>query len=88
MQIELILLSAGITIFSLNLLIVSLFSYKKYRNTKLLFISVVFLLFFLRGIIFSADAILGKTMDLVSLVYLLVFDLAILVLLYLTSLKR
>jgi len=88
MQIELILLSAGITILSFNLLVVSLLTYKKFRNIKLLFISCVFLLFFIRGVIFSYDALMGKSIDLFSLMYLLVFDLVILVLLYLTSLKR
>jgi len=87
-EIWLIALSAGITIFSLNLLVISLLSFLKYRNVKLLFMSMVFLLFFIRGLILSVNVILGENVDLVSIIYLWVFDLLILVFLYVTSLKR
>jgi hypothetical protein len=87
-EIWVIVLSAGITIFSLNLLIISLLSYKKFRNIKLLLMSLVFLLFFIRGLILSINVITGITVDLASIVYLWLFDLLILVFLYVTSLKR
>jgi len=87
-EIWLIALSAGITIFSLNLLAISLLSFLKYRNLKLLLMSLVFLLFFIRGLILSADVIAGKSVDFASIIYLWVFDLLILVFLYITSLKR
>jgi hypothetical protein len=87
-EIWLIALSAGITIFSLNLLVISLLSFLKYRNLKLLLMTLVFLLFFIRGLILSADVIAGKSVDLASIIYLWVFDLLILVFLYVTSLKR
>ncbi len=53
MEIESIIINACITIFSLGLLIVSLMSYRKYKNAKLLFVSIVFLVFFVKGIVFS-----------------------------------
>jgi hypothetical protein len=87
-EIWLIALSAGITIFSLNLLVISLLSFLKYRNLKLLLMTMVFLLFFIRGLILSADVIVGKSVDFASIIYLWVFDLLILVFLYVTSLKR
>jgi hypothetical protein len=87
-EIMYILLSAGITIFSLNLLIVSLLSYRRYRGIKLLFLSVVFLLFFFRGIILSYNVFSGNVGDQNAFLYLWVLDLIILVFLYITSLKR
>jgi hypothetical protein len=88
MQLGLIVLSAGITIFSLNLLIVSLLSYWKYRNKKLLLISSVFIFFFIRGLFLTYRVFYEDITNLSSILYLWVFDLFILVLLYITSLKR
>lgn len=87
-EITLILLSAGITILSFNLLVISLFSYWKYRNIKLGLMSIVFLLFFIRGLHFSFDVFAGRVVDINSIIYLWIFDLIILVFLYITSLKR
>ena len=88
METVLILLSAGITIFALNLLIVSLLSYWKFRNNKLLLMSGVFLLFFIKGIILSYSVLQGLVVDLSLLISVCVFDFIILVALYITSLKR
>jgi len=48
-----IILCGFITIFSLGLLAVSLFSYAKYKTTKLLVVSLVFLVFLLKGVLMS-----------------------------------
>ena len=88
MEIEQILLGAGITIFSLNLLIVSLLSYRKFRTVKLLIVSGVFLLFFVRGIILSLSLFYTQMVQLDALIYIWFFDLIILILLYIMSLKR
>ena len=53
MQIEEIILSAFVTIFSVGLLAVSLASYRKYNNLKLLFVSLVFFIFLVKGILLS-----------------------------------
>ena len=53
MEIQDIIINSFITMFSLGLLIVSLASYKKYKNTKLLFITAVFILFSIKAIIIS-----------------------------------
>ncbi|MFH1101477.1 MAG: hypothetical protein V1726_05545 [Methanobacteriota archaeon] len=83
-----IILSAGITILAVNLFLVSVFSYRRFRNKKLLFISIVFLLFFIRGILLSVNVLSGMISDQNQFVSLWVFDLFILITLYITSLKR
>jgi hypothetical protein len=88
MQVEVIILGAAITIVSFNLLLVSLLSYWKYRNIKLLFTSIIFFLFLLKGMLLSLSLFYELLMPLQSFLYLWVFDLVILVLLYITSLKR
>ena len=91
MAIEQIILSAGITIFSLGLLVVSLMSYRKFRNTKLLFVSMVFFVFFIKGVLMSLQAFsLGVSgLDvLLTGSYNGVLDLIVLVFLFVATLKR
>jgi hypothetical protein len=88
MDLELILLSAAVTIFSLDLLVVSLLSYGRYRNNKLLFTSVVFFLFFIKGLYLSVNVYYETITDRTFIFVLGVADLLILILLYVTSLKR
>ena len=88
MQIALIILGAGITILAADLLIVSLLSYLKVRNLKLILISIVFSLFFIKGVIMSYHLFYNQISPYLELYYLWFFDLIILVLLYITSIKR
>lgn len=91
MEIESIIISACVTILSLGLLAVSLASYKKYKNVKLLFISIVFFVLLFKGMLLSislfypdftgADTFLQGT-------YNGIFDLIVLVLLFIATLKR
>jgi len=83
-----IVLDAGITIFALGLLLVSLFSYRKYKNSKLLFVSFVFLIFFVKGAILSFNLFNNQLADVISNPYFGLFDLIILVLLFVATLKR
>jgi hypothetical protein len=83
-----IVLDAGITIFALGLLLVSLFSYRKYKNSKLLFVSFVFLIFFVKGIILSVNLFNSQSADIISSPYFGLFDLIIIVLLFVATLKR
>ena len=85
---ESIFINACITIFSLGLLIVSLMSYRKYKNAKLLFVSIVFLVFFVKGIVFSLSLFIKQFVDIASNPYIGLFDLAILILLFMATLKR
>jgi hypothetical protein len=88
MEISSILCSATITILSLGLFVVSLLSYRAYKNSKLLFVSIVFLVFCVKGILFSIglfyNAFAGFTLTIQSSI----FDVFILILLFIATLKR
>lgn len=88
MEIESIIIDASITIFALGLFIVSLLSYRKYKNAKLLFVSLVFLVFFVKGILFSLGLFNEQLAGMASNPYIGLFDLIILVLLFMATLKR
>jgi hypothetical protein len=83
-----IFIGAGITIFSLALLIISLLSYHKYKNSKLFFISLVLLILFVRGVLLSLSLFNEQISEITSSSSIWLFDLLILVILYITSLKR
>ncbi len=83
-----VIIDAGITIFALGLFIVSLMSYKKYKNGKLLFISIVFLIFLIKGILLSLSLFYSQFAENLSSSYYGLFDLIILFLLFIATLKR
>ena len=90
MQLIGILISAGVTIFSLGLLIISIASYKKFHNTKLLIISLIFIILLIKGILFSISVFYQNlvTIDLILYsIYSGLFDFSILVILYIATLK-
>ena len=90
MEIESIVISASVTIFSLGLLLISLISYKKHKNPKLLFISFVFVVLLVKGIVLSIGLFYPES----SINFILLdkysglFDLIILILLFIATLKR
>ena len=86
MGFENIIISACVTIFSLGLLIISLASYLKYKNLKLLFVSLVFLLFLIKGILLSINVFFEELAGLN--LYFIIFDLVILIFLFIATLKR
>jgi len=86
MDIGSIVISACITIFALGLFVVSLSSYLKFKNSKLIFVSLVFLVFLVKGILMSAVLFIDIPL-LMNLNYGL-FDLGILALLFIATLKR
>ena len=88
MQIESIVISAFITIFSLGLLAVSLASYRKYKNLKLLFVSFVFIIFLIKGILHSLSLFYDDVEAINSSIYIALLDLIILILLFIATLKR
>jgi len=57
---ESIIIYAFITIFSIGLFCVSLLSFNKSKNKKLLFVSIVFFLFFIKGVILSLSLFLPE----------------------------
>jgi hypothetical protein len=88
MQLETIILSAFTTIFSIGLLLISLTSYRKYRNPKLLFVSFVFLVFFIKGVLLSSTLFSNAFTFLLSNPLTGFFDVIILLLLFIATLKR
>jgi len=88
MEIEGLIINAGITVFSLGLLLVSILSYRKYRNNKLLFVSLVFLVFFIKGVMLSLGLFSQQLTEIISNPYFGLLDLIILVLLFIATLKR
>ncbi len=88
MQTVSLFIYAFTTIFSLGLLIVSIASFRKYKNTKLLFVSFVFLVLFIKSILFSFSLLYeGFNLNHFS-PYLGLFDFIILILLFIATLKR
>ena len=88
LSVENIVINAVITILSLGLLVVALASYSKYKNLKLLFVSLVFLVLFIKGLLFSVLLFQGNLNTILSSPYVGLFDLIILVLLFIATLKR
>jgi len=88
MEIEYIIIGAAISINSLVLLITSLLSYRRYKNTKLIFVIAVFLFFLIRGVLLSLGLFYEPLASIISSYYTWLIDVIILNLLYLAALKR
>jgi len=91
MEIHEIIISSSVTIFSLGLLLVSLLSYKKFKNPKLLFISIVFIILLIKGVLFSINLFYPEILFIDTLLFSIysgLFDLTILILLFIATLKR
>ncbi len=83
-----IIIFSCLTIFSLVLFCVSILSYWRYKKIKLLFISMVFLVFLIRSVVLSLSLFYDIFASFSSSNYIWILDLIILVILYLTSMKR
>ena len=88
MEIQSIIIDACITIFALGLFVVSMVSYRKYNNKKLLFVSLVFVIFVIKGIMLSLSLFNAEFADFMSNPIIGLFDLVILILLFMATLKR
>lgn len=80
-------LSAFITVLSLVLTIISFLSYRKKGMRKLLYISIAFLLFFIQGLVLSAALFISSVKDNL-LLYICILNTAILLILYLSVIKK
>lgn len=87
MQIIELFLTASITMLALGLMILSLLGYRKNHNTKMLFITMVFFVFLIKGLLFTIDLFIEDFTIFESNLNIWFFDLAVLVLLYIVSLK-
>ena len=83
-----IVVSAFTSIFSLGLLVISVASYHKYKNIKLLFVSLVFLIFLIKSILLSLGIFNDEIAALTTTTFTGLFDLTILILLFIATLKR
>lgn len=77
-----------LTIFSFGLWIISILSYWKSKNKKILFVSIVFLLFLLKGVLLSLSIFLIDLQEFLSITFFAVADLLILFLLFVAVLKK
>lgn len=83
-----VVISAFITIFSFGLLCVSLKSYRKHNNIKLLIIGLVFFVFLIKAILVSIGLFYPNLVVIEFDLYSGLFDFAILLLLFIATLKR
>jgi len=83
-----IVFAASITVFSLGLLIISILSYRNSKNLKLIFISLVFLTLLIKGILLSLSVFNSNIEPLTIMPFSGIFDLTILVLIFIATLKR
>jgi hypothetical protein len=81
-------IGASITILSLGLFVLSLLSYRKNMNIKMLIVSLVFLFFFIKSMLLSLSLFFNVTIFVDSMYNVWFFDLIVLALLYIASLKR
>jgi hypothetical protein len=88
MEIWNIILHAAITVLSLGMFLVSLMSYRRYKNLKLGFVSLAFLFFFIKGLFQSLGLFYDELTVMHTSIYLGVFDLIILIFLYIATVKR
>lgn len=83
-----IILSAFVTIFSIGLCAISLLSYSKHKTMKLLVVSLVFLVFLVKGILLSIGMFYPEWGLPAANLSFIVFDMIILFLLFIATLKR
>ena len=76
-----------LTVFAIGLMVISLLSYQKSKNKKILFISCIFIIFLVKGLLLSLSLLLPEYQELVSIPFLALLDLLILTLLFLAVLK-
>ena len=88
MIIEITILSACITVFSAILFIISLASYKKHKNKKLMFVILVFFIFLIKGIMMSLSMFVDELAFLTIHPYFGVLDLIMLLILFVAVVKE
>jgi len=88
MDIPVIVLVSCSTVFSLGMFLVSLLSYRRYKNTKLLFVCLAFFVFFIKGLLQSVSLFSTELTILRPDFSAGLFDVVILLLLFFATLKR
>ena len=88
MDLATIVLTSCITVFSLGMFLVSLISFRTYKNVKLLFVCVAFFVFFIKGIVQSMSLFSSEVTFMRPDFFSGLFDMVILILLFMATLKR
>lgn len=76
------------TVFSLGLFVISLISYRKSKNKKILFVNLVLLLFFIKNLLLSFFLFTAQIQNNITVLALELFDLLILVFLFIAVLTK
>lgn len=76
------------TVFSIGLFIISLNSYRKAQKKKILFVSLVLLLFFIKNLLLSILLFTAQIENTITILALELFDLLILVFLFIAVLTK
>ena len=87
MEVIELFVAAGITLFSFGLLVLSLVGLKKTKDTRMIFVSAMFLMFLVKGILYTYSLFQGSYIFFDSILNVLIVDLIILILLFISSLK-
>lgn len=87
MEIESIFINVCITFLSLAILLLSIASYKKFKNVKLIFVTSAFFIFLIKGLMLSLGLFLNDFSPIISSPYFGLFDVIILSLLFVSTLK-
>lgn len=88
MEIETTILSACITLCAVVLFTISIASYRKHKNKRLLFVSIVFFLFLIKGVLMSLTVFIEQLMFLEYNLYFATLDLIMLLILFIAVLKE
>jgi len=85
---EAMIIYGFLTVFSIGLFIISFLSFLKSHNKKLLFVTGVFLLFLIKGLLLSISLFIEIPTEIVSIQIFGIFDLTVLLLLFMATLKK
>lgn len=85
---ESIIIYSFLTIFSIGMLFVSFLSFRRSKNIKIFFVTLVFLVFFIKSILLSLSIFFDDLNALISIPFLGVFDFMMIILLFIATLKK
>jgi len=88
MEMTSLFINACITALSLGMFVLCLVSYRRSQNKKILLITAAFFVFFIKGAVLSYGLFISLFEQGIACIYLGIFDIVILVLLFLSTLKR
>jgi len=88
MDVEILAISALVSVFSFGMFFMSLLSYRDFKSTKLIFVSIAFFVFFIKGIVQSTSLFYESISALHPSFIIGLFDFVILIFLYIATLKK